>query len=226
MREAHSAVRAAAKAEEDARRKQADDEAAAARAERERAKALRELEKRLRDAKRAARDEGGGGASADEARALEREVDAAKKEAEARAAAAAPARSKADEADVYHLLTPAEARRGFPRALAALARRPALAAQPMPGYGSGSAWLPLHCVLLVACKWRGWWWRLAEPLLADLLAKHPAAAAARVLEGVRWPLGQTPLELCCVRGWAREAVAMVQVGERTLSLPSQNVPSL
>jgi len=63
-------------------------------------------------------------------------------------------------ADIYRYLTPLEARRGFPQALAALKANPKLARQPMPGSGRGSKWLPLHCVLLLGPKYPGWWCRL------------------------------------------------------------------
>ena len=59
-------------------------------------------------------------------------------------------------ADIYRYLTPLEARRGFPQALAALKANPKLARQPMPGSGRGSKWLPLHCVLLLGPKYPGW----------------------------------------------------------------------
>ena len=111
--------------------------------------------------------------------------------------------------DIYSLISPLEARQGFPRALAALKANPKLAAQPMRGHGAGSSWLPLHCVLLLGPKFQGWWWPLAEPLVGALLQAHPRAAQQRVLEGVPFPFGHLPLELAVTRGWDARVVAKV-----------------
>ena len=84
--------------------------------------------------------------------------------------------------DLYSLISPLEARSGFPRALAAIRANPKLAGQPMRGHGSGSSWLPLHCLLLLGPKFQGWWWPLAEPLFQSLLSANPRAAQQRVLD--------------------------------------------
>lgn len=112
-------------------------------------------------------------------------------------------------ADIYKYLTPLEARRGFPQALAALKANPKLARQPMPGSGKGSKWLPLHCVLLLGPKYPGWWWPLAEPLVKALCKAYPGAAEQRVLEGSPFPCGQLPLELAVTKGWDARVVQQV-----------------
>ena len=113
-------------------------------------------------------------------------------------------------ADIYRYLTPLEARRGFPQALAALKANPKLARQPMPGSGRGSKWLPLHCVLLLGPKYPGWWWPLAEPLVKALCKAYPGACEQRVLEGSPHPCGQLPLELAVTKGWDARVVDVVQ----------------
>lgn len=116
--------------------------------------------------------------------------------------------------DIYALITPLEARRGFPRALAALKANSKLAQQPMRGVGAGSPWLPLHCVLLLGPKFQGWWWPLGEPLVAALIAAHPRAAQHRVLEGAPHPFGLLPLELAATRGWDARVVTRVHAAYR------------
>ena len=111
--------------------------------------------------------------------------------------------------DLYSLISPLEARSGFPRALAAVRANPKLAGQPMRGHGSGSSWLPLHCLLLLGPKFQGWWWPLAEPLFQSLLSANPRAAQQRVLEGVPYPFGHLPLELAVTRGWDARVVTKV-----------------
>jgi hypothetical protein len=116
-------------------------------------------------------------------------------------------------ARVQDWLSPSEAQHGFATAHQILGKHPAAAKQPlkMPGKSPGSPWLPLHYLLARLPQASGAEGALAraaaEPLVLRLLELHPPSAAARVQEGVRWPLGHLPLEFGLTRGWSTAVVA-------------------
>ena len=111
-------------------------------------------------------------------------------------------------------LSPSEAQHGFSMAHRLLQANPQACRAPLLNLAApkgSSPWLPLHYLLARLPRGTGRETSIAaaEPLILRILELHPAQASARVMEGVRFQLGNLPLEFAVTRGWPEAVVKAV-----------------